>query len=441
MYLSLKKSIPHLLYFVLLVSMIFSFRAVSSITVGLLLLTGIFIHRSAKKSVFSDKNRNIFLAGCTLYFLIQLVALLYTDNMEEGWANVRIKSAVVLVPLALYMVQPDTTQRAKIMQQFCIVLFAAALYCLINALLLFRTTGESSVFFYHKLASHINQHAVYLSVLTITGIVFLLETLIKNKRFANSIVPILLAIWLSGFLVLLSSKFVLAFYFLYLVSFFFRLFNRSEVKRVVIAAIITICLASLIVVIKTRNPVRERFADIINSDLSLIKRDSFNQGVYFNGLQFRLLQWRLVGEILTTKKAWWTGIGAGDAEAILNQKFIELNMYTGDPERSDRGYLIYNTHNQFLETILQTGIIGLFPVLLICFALTRIILRSKDVQVIFSTCLILAWLMIEAVFETQYGIMIFSILSIFIAAGIGLPDRVEKTSMKSSSRKSTTVLF
>ena len=415
-----------MLYFLLLVSMVFSFRAVTSITVGLMLLTGIFINRSANRSVFADKNLNIFLAGCTLYFLIQLVALLYTDNMEEAWANVRIKSAIVLVPLALCLVQPDSTQRTNIMQQFCTILFAAALYCLINALLLYRTTGDSSAFFYHKLASHINQHAVYLSVLTITGIVLLLETLIKNKRFGNSVVPILLAIWLSCFLVLLSSKFVLAFYFLYLVSFFFRLFNRSQVKRVVIAAIITICLGSLIFVITTKNPVRERFADIINSDLSLIRRDSFNQGLYFNGLQFRLLQWRLVGEILTTKKAWWTGVGPGDAEAILNQKFIEVNMYTGNPERGDRGYLVYNTHNQFLETILQTGIIGLLPVLLICFALIRMILRSKDVLVIFSVCLALAWLMIEAVFETQYGIMIFSFLSIFIATGIGLPDRVEK---------------
>jgi O-antigen ligase len=92
-------------------------------------------------------------------------------------------------------------------------------------------------------------------------------------------------------------------------------------------------------------------------------------------------------------------------------------MYTGDPVRGDRGYLIYNTHNQFLETILQTGIIGLSVFLIICFSLVKMAVLKKNRMTSFTILLLLAWLFTESVLETQYGIIIFTFFPLFVADG------------------------
>ena len=92
-------------------------------------------------------------------------------------------------------------------------------------------------------------------------------------------------------------------------------------------------------------------------------------------------------------------------------------MYTGDPVRGDSGYLIYNTHNQFLETILQNGIIGLSVFLMICFSLVKMAVLKKNRMTSFIILLLLAWLFTESVFETQYGIIIFTFFPLFVADG------------------------
>ena len=144
----------------------------------------------------------------------------------------------------------------------------------------------------------------------------------------------------------------------------------------------------------------------------MVSRDKFNQGDYFNGLQFRLLQWKFVPEILNEHHRWWTGVSPGDAEFFLDQKYISANMYTGN--NAGGGFLHYNTHNEFLEAMLQTGIIGLFVLLVICFSLIKMVLLKPNMKISFVTMLLLAWLFTESAFETQYGILIFTFFPLFI---------------------------
>jgi O-antigen ligase len=152
----------------------------------------------------------------------------------------------------------------------------------------------------------------------------------------------------------------------------------------------------------------------MKGDLTIVKEDKFSEGDYFNGLQFRLLQWRFVAEILNENHSWWAGVSPADARSFLDQKYISVKMYTGDPARGDRGYLIYNTHNQFLETILQTGIIGLLIFLFICYSLVKMAWQEKSRGTSCIIGLLVAWLFTESVFETQYGILIFTFFPLFM---------------------------
>ncbi len=156
-----------------------------------------------------------------------------------------------------------------------------------------------------------------------------------------------------------------------------------------------------------------RFNEIKEGDISFIKQKKFSPGDYFNGLQFRLLQWRFVPEILTEEKAWVFGVSPGDAQQKLDEKYISENMYIGETYRNDRGFLGYNTHNQLLESLLQSGIAGGLTFLFICLSLMKMAWKKKQRLFSFLAILLLLYSLSESVFETQYSLLIFTFFPLF----------------------------
>src|SRR5215203_7100933 len=106
--LSKEKLFPFLVQFLflsLLASIVFSWRAVSSIALGLILVTGLLKTASVKGNGFRLSIRSVFFLSCVLLFALTCLALFYTDNMKEGLTQVQKKSAVVLIPLSLFASQ------------------------------------------------------------------------------------------------------------------------------------------------------------------------------------------------------------------------------------------------------------------------------------------------------------------------------------------------
>jgi O-antigen ligase len=151
----------------------------------------------------------------------------------------------------------------------------------------------------------------------------------------------------------------------------------------------------------------------MQTDFHFLKRERFNPGDYFNGLQFRLLQWEFVPGILHEKKAWLLGVSPGDAQNYLNQKYISKNMYIGTVERGDKGFIGYNTHDQFLESLLETGLIGSSIFLLICWSILKMAWKRKKAELSFITILLLVYSFSESVFESQYSLFIFLFFPLF----------------------------
>src|SRR5258708_21632446 len=90
-----------ILYLTFFVSLVFSLRAISSISIGAILISGLAKNKIEQKSFFNPGLKNLFLVFCSLFFLLQFVSLFYSDNINEGWKNIRLKSALVILPFAL----------------------------------------------------------------------------------------------------------------------------------------------------------------------------------------------------------------------------------------------------------------------------------------------------------------------------------------------------
>ena len=402
------------LYLAFFASLIFAFRSISSISVAFLLAAGIVKNRISHKSFFDRSQLIPMITFCSLLLLLQFVSLLYTDDMEQGWKNIRLKSALVIIPLSICCCNYiDETTRSKLLKWYCAILFAACFYALYHAVRRYSATHDPSVFLYHPLVSIYSGHAVQYSILVFISLLHMFNALIKKEIVFNRYFDVGLIAFFLVFLFLLSSKLVIAFFIVY----FFYAMIKSFLLKSINAKFIAISVIALAVfslfVFFTKNRISNRFKEIVQTDFHFIKREKFSPGDYFNGLQFRLLQWEFVPGILNETKAWLIGVSPGDAQHYLNQKYIAKNMYIGTVERGDKGFIGYNTHDQFLESLLETGLIGCLLFLLICWSLIKMARERKNTELTFVTILLLVYSFSESVFETQYSIFIFLFFPLF----------------------------
>jgi O-antigen ligase len=385
----------------------FNLRAVSSISVGLLLLLSLLDFTALRKRV-SYRPASFFVVSCFLYVTLVFVAFL---TFSYTASDLQLKSGLLFVPVAVAASFPTSKKLIRrVLMMYCIILLFACLYCLVLDLIHFFETNESATFFYYSLVLPLKQHAVYFSIYILGAIIFLNFFTSgdgKQKRIIAAG-----SLFFSIFLVLLSSRLVILFFIVLLFgTIYLRL--RKEKKRVLLISIV-ILVASCTAITSTNNPVGRRFSEIFSGDPYLAERDHYNHDVYFNGAQFRLLQWRVVPQILRNNGDWLKGVGPDSSQAFLNEAYTQKGMYMGNSENNDPGYGAYNAHNQFLESLLRYGMPGLICFVLICLSIVLMMWPLPFQSKLFML-LLLGYCFVESVIETQYGIIIFTMYPVFFS--------------------------
>lgn len=409
-----------LLYLFFFTGLIFSFRAVSSISTGLLLITGIFYTQRKTGRFIPVAVKEIFFIACAAYLLLQAVLYLINDNTARGWQELILKTGLLFIPLAVfYTANFISGAKRKLVSAYILLLLAASLYCLGKAILYYFSTGDTVHFFYHPLVQPLKQHAVYFSLLVFFALLYLLEGLMDKNWLITKTAHFIVTVFLILFLVLLSSKLVLSFTALTLFYYMTGFIRTEKRNKLVILTTTLVLISGMSILLITRNPVSNRFTEILNGDIAVVEQDTYRPDEYFNGLQFRLLQWKLTPMILSQKKAWLLGVGAGNSQQLLTEKYIAKNMYTGSPGIEGKGYGLYNTHNQWLESLLKNGIPGLLCFGLIGAGLVQMARHKKKRILSFTVILLLLYSFTEAILETQYGLIIFIFFPLFFNTGEG----------------------
>jgi O-antigen ligase len=109
------------------------------------------------------------------------------------------------------------------------------------------------------------------------------------------------------------------------------------------------------------------------------------------------------------ENAWLTGTGIDKRQETLDGYYTRYGIYTGNPDLGDTGYLGYNFHNQFLETMVGSGIPGLVLLLAI---IPGILFRKKRAFFLPFSFYIITFIffMTESVLERQAGLVFFCLL-------------------------------
>jgi O-antigen ligase len=345
--------------------------------------------------------------GYLFYFGVLLAGMVYAPSFKIGWHYIESMLGFLIIPLIICCNPISPDERAKTMYVFIAALTLASLYCLVDRIVVFGQTGDTHLFFYHALLEPIKHHAIYFSGFVLIGIVYLMRAHdsfdpIGDKKWLR----ISWIAYLTAIMILLSSKLVLVLLLLYFLYSFTR--GRRLLLGSLQRIILLILLAGIgIGLVTINNPVERRFSDIFRSNTQ-IENPKFSPATYFNGLEFRMLLWRITYEILNEERAWTFGVGPTNSQHYLDEKYLQLDLYAGKPGEQSGGYFMYNCHNQFLQTTLQSGVIGLIAlVFLYAFLLIKAIQSRNEVFVI-AMLFIFCFFLIESVLERQWGMLLFT---------------------------------
>jgi hypothetical protein len=397
------------LYLIFFVSIVFSFRAVSSISIGLILMLGLFTNKPIAKAFSNRKGLLWFFISCCLLLALQSFSIVYTHNITEGVKLLERSSGIVIIPLAIVCSIDLLTyeRKQKLLFSLTILLSVGSLYCIAVATINYFSGAPATVFFYHDLVKPLSQHAIQFSILVFIALLFLIKRLRENER--STVFSYLLTVFLSIDLLLLSSKLIISFYIIYLLFSF--LSKRFYTKRNIL--LVSVPILAVAIIAFTSNPVESRFKEIFTGNGLLFEQKKFDQGVYFNGLQFRLLQWRFTYEILNEQHTWLAGLTPGDAQSYLDRKYIATNMYTGIPGTEKHGFLGYHTHNQFLQVTLENGLSALLVLLFMCYAFILMAREWKREELRWIIALLFIYCFTDVPLNTQYGIVLFAFFPVF----------------------------
>lgn len=303
----------------------------------------------------------------------------------------------------------------------------ALLYCLIFAAANYFRNGETGSFFYHSLGEPLDRfNALYFSFYLFGSLVFLsalgsgrCQTLQKCPtpilRFLQTspifgevrnrkTLGFILGMFLTLGLVLLSSRLFLLLTIGFFVVQWIKNHQAGKVFRTQLAWILPVVLLTGSIYFVGFS--KDRFTQILRSDFTVLQQDRFSWDTPFNGLTLRLVLLKFGLQILEEKDAWLTGLGVGDVRDETDSMIVRYNLYHGNPNLGDTGYLGYNFHNQFLELWAQSGI-----ACLVCWLLVLIPGfkpgRGAGLPntLIFLMAAILCFSLIEGVLERQRGVV------------------------------------
>lgn len=411
----LHKKIVFLILVSVLVTTVFSWFRVNSYCIILLGACRLFYDGKPLAAIRTAFANRLFQAYF-VFFLVEMAGLLHTHNMNRGLDLIAKDSTLVAIAFVICGGPfAGEAEYRKLADVYILIIFLASVYCLAMALLYYSAGGDSSVFFYHSLTRPISQNAVFYAVFVLFGLFFLL---FPGDGFSPGIFPsamtkgirVFLVTFFVLMIVLLNSKLMLVIMLLVLVYFFVRKFSFRKNKLVIIMAAFAVVLA-IAVFMLTDNPVRKRYQELTYANLEMIKKEKFSPDLYFNALQLRLLEWRFALEILNENRAWMFGVSPGDSQDLLDNKYISAHMYIGNPadgpHRKVRGFIGYNFHNQFLETLVRDGLLGLSVLLAIFGLLAGDVMKNRSPEAFFILLTLILFFIPEAPLTMQHGVFLF----------------------------------
>ena len=353
-----------------------------------------------------SKYRNL-LISFMLFFIWQVISVLYSSDFHMGWSNIFGRLSLLIFPLILFnpgaRIKSNTWNLLRVFAistlVYVISCFAYALYCslyFINGGLSFNPHPTDAYwinyFFGPDLAYSI--HPSYLAMYVLISVFISLESwydksMKKQFRIWWLIIGCLLFIsiyFISSRAGILAAIATISFYAIN------KIINRKK-SRIIWMSMIIILVLSLPLI---------RNNDRVNL---LLKSFSKEHGYELRRQDERLIVWKSAMEIIKNHPIF--GVGIGDVRTELVKEYIRIGEDKLEKER-------LNAHNQFLEVLLEEGLVGFSFFLLVFGSLIFIAINERNLMLGLFIIMIIIFFMFETVLYRLAGVSFFSLFSFLL---------------------------
>ena len=331
-------------------------------------------------------------------FLAYTISILYSNNHSVALKKLETALSVLVIPITFFALLPHFKISNKLQQVF-IKTFIASTSLFSICSVVYITLRNSSLNYLWSTDKYrniiiemplIGQHPIYASTFLVLSIIFFVY-LFKQKLFKNYKDKLLFLILTSinlVFLLFLSSKgAILA---LFIIMFFLFIFETT--KKIYKYLIIVTFVCSLITLFIYNRRMNELIKAQTYQTLNPHLSTSIRLGIYD-------CSWAII------KKQLFTGYGIGDAQKELNLCYANKS----DILLMHR----FNSHNQYLDITIKTGLIGLFVFLGFLAINFRNAIKNKNQLLIMILVLYCMLFLVENVLSRQSGVILFFFLICF----------------------------
>ena len=353
----------------------------------------------------------------TLYYLVYLIGMFYTNDLEEGKQELILKSTIFIFPLIFASIQAKLTEN-----QFEWVIWSFCIAVILASLITFREgftviiDKDSGIPILEKL---VILHRPYLGMY-IVFVIFYFFTQLYNYQYKNQEKYLLPAImYLLIFLFLLKSNVALI-ALLFTALFIFSLIMLKRRKTIVLLIFYTVL---FLLVFQYYYFIEQTVHELTH--IYLID-DTIQQAEPASDNEARKNIWNCSHTILKDNRAFWFGMGTGDVENQLLNCYATNGM---DYELLHR----FNAHNEFLQEILRHGVFGLIIFLLLIGQAFWIGIQRANYFYVTFILIFCICSMTESILSRQAGVVFFTFFNTILLFKSQLI--LQKSHISSSDKK------
>ncbi|MTI31879.1 O-antigen ligase family protein [Xanthovirga aplysinae] len=346
-----------------------------------------------------------------LFYFLNVLSLLFTQNMGEGLFALEKRASILLFPLLLSTsVRLKANEKTLIFGSFVVGYLLTSCLLLFHALKLYLVDGNTAYFFFHSLTRPIDAHAIYFAMFGIFSVGVLAHRLDQKWGMWDYYLKglhLLVIGFLFMVIFLCASKMMMGLLVVFVIILLYRHINHwygKHLKKLMLS--FSLFFLTLFGAFMYFNePIRERLkTGLFDGDYKMLFMDKMPIETRLNGVNLRLLIWKLGIKGIIKEGDFVFGFGPGDTQIHLNSFYIESEL-------SKRGYLGYSAHNEYVQTFLELGLIGLLLLLVIFYFSFRYAYQYSGVVHFYFLFLLLFGFCTESMLAMNKGILYFSFFS------------------------------
>lgn len=348
-----------------------------------------------------EKRNLSYLINSVLY-ITYFISLLYSANLVTGISMLETTVSILIFPIGFVLFSGNNHAIKLILKQEIFYKYIFIISSFLLTILIFIVSFDYGDYITEKIKLSkflfklnydfywMADHPIYLSIYISVSLLMICSIIDKSKDSVNSLFLIFIGLFQFFILIVLSRKGVILSFILSFILFCFIVVKRK--KRLFFYFILFSVFLSFVAFKYTPDTIK-RYQEIfdIKSYKIIESHSSTSQryGIYKCAIK----------EI---SNSWLLGYGIGDVNNQL------LKCYNRTSKVLVQGK--YNTHNQYLGTLLSVGAVGLMLFLLPLFIQLKIFYFNKDYFALCFLLMFMGFMFFENILDRQNGVILFSFL-------------------------------